>query len=188
MNYETLLSLLLILDRLDTLLIVRCVSIPGQSCFYGFSYITVFDQYMLQEITNNGFKWINVVRPTKEHMNALEEEFHFHKLNLEDSLSKIHISKIDRYEDHIFIILHFLTIGQDKLPRSGQLAAFIGHDYLVTVHRGELKSLVELFEQRSQSDKSRQECVGKSAAYLFHTIIDIPTDDLSILSERLWET
>lgn len=140
---------------------------------------------MIQEITNNGFRWVNIVKPTKEHMNALGKEFHFHELNLEDCLSKIQTPKIDRYKDHIFIILHFPTIGQNKLPRSGQLAAFMGHDYLVTVHQGELKPLIELFEQCRQSDKARQEYMGKSAAYLFHSIVDILADDFLNVARKI---
>ncbi|MEW6603618.1 MAG: magnesium transporter CorA family protein [Thermoproteota archaeon] len=133
---------------------------------------------MLEEVANNGFKWINVVKPTKAEMNALGREFHFHELNLDDCLSKIQIPKIDRYEDHVFIILHFPTVAQDKFPRSAQLATFIGRSYLITVHQGELRSLVELFEQCKQSDKARQEFMGKSAGYLFHSIVDILTDEL----------
>ncbi len=133
---------------------------------------------MLEEVANNGFRWVNVVKPTKEDMKALGQEFHFHELNLDDCLSKIQIPKIDRYDDHVFIILHFPTTGQDKLPRSAQLAAFIGHNYLVTVHQGELRLLVELFEQCKQSDKARLEFMGKSAGHLFHSIVDILADDL----------
>ncbi|HEX7032356.1 MAG TPA: magnesium transporter CorA family protein [Nitrososphaera sp.] len=133
---------------------------------------------MLQEVANNGFRWINVVRPTKVEMNALGQEFHFHELNLDDCLSKIQIPKIDRYEDHVFIILHFPTVGQDKFPKSAQLAAFIGHNYIVTVHQGELRPLVDLFEQCKQSDKARQEFMGRSAGHLFYSMVDILTDEL----------
>lgn len=140
---------------------------------------------MLQEITNNSFRWVNVVKPTREEMNALGREFHFHELNLDDCLSKIQIPKIDRYEDHIFIILHFPTVGQDKFPKSAQLATFIGHNYLVTVHQGELRPLVDLFEQCRQSDKARQEFMGRSAGYLFHSIVDILTDDLFNIVKKI---
>lgn len=133
---------------------------------------------MLQQVANDGFRWIDVAKPTQEHMSALGAQFHFHELNLEDCLSKIQIPKIDRYEDHVFVILHFPTVGQDKLPRSAQLAAFIGHGYVVTVHQGDLKPLVDLFEQCRQDGRARQEYMGTSAGHLFHSIVDILTDDL----------
>ncbi|MEP0824764.1 MAG: magnesium transporter CorA family protein [Nitrososphaera sp.] len=140
---------------------------------------------MLQEVANNGLRWIDVVKPTKAVMNALGQEFHFHELNLDDCLSKIQIPKIDRYEDHIFVILHFPTMGEDKFPRSTQLATFIGHNYIVTVHQAELRPIVDLFEQCKQNDKARQEYMGKSTGHLFHRIVDILTDDLFNIVKKI---
>ena len=133
---------------------------------------------MLQEIINNGFRWIDATRPNRDQMSELKQKFRFHELNLEDSLSKIQIPKIDRYDDHMFIILLFPTIGQERIPKSSQLAVFIGSDYLVTIHQGDLNPMVEMFEQCSQSEKSKQELMGRSAGYLFHSIIDVLSDNL----------
>ena len=133
---------------------------------------------MLQEIINNGFRWIDATRPNRDQMSELKQKFRFHELNLEDSLSKIQIPKIDRYDDHMFIILLFPTIGQERIPKTSQLAVFIGSDYLVTIHQGDLNPMVEMFEQCSQSEKSKQELMGRSAGYLFHSIIDVLSDNL----------
>jgi magnesium transporter len=133
---------------------------------------------LLQEITNNGFRWIDLGDPDKEQVSKLGKGFTFHELNLEDCLSKIQIPKIDRYDDHIFVILHFPVIERERIPKSSQLAVFIGNNYLVTVHHGELRPVAEMFQQCSSSEKSRQELMGRSAGYLFHSIIDVLTDDL----------
>ncbi len=140
---------------------------------------------MLQEVKNNGFSWIDVGMPTREEMIALEQRFRFHELNLADCLSKIQIPKIDRYEDHVFVILHFPMAEGESIPRSTQLATFMGSTYLVTVHQGDLKPLVEMFEQCRLSEKSRQEFMGKSAGYLFHSIVDALTDDLLNVIKRV---
>jgi len=137
------------------------------------------------EIRNNGFTWIDIVEPDRSEMKKLSERFPFHELNLEDCLSKIQIPKIDRYEDHAFVILNFPTLEKERIPRSRQLAAFIGSDYLVTVHEGELKPISEIFHQCLQSDKAKQELMGRSAGYLFHSIIDALTDDLLNLVRKI---
>jgi magnesium transporter len=139
----------------------------------------------LLEIKNNGFIWIDIAKPTRDEMQKLAERFPFHELNLEDCLSKIQIPKIDRYEDHVFIILNFPTLEKERIPRSSQLSAFIGLGYLVTVHQGELKPISEIFHQCIQSDKARQELMGRSAGYLFHSIIDALTDDLLNLVRKI---
>jgi magnesium transporter len=137
------------------------------------------------EIRNNGFTWIDIVKPNRSEMKKLSERFSFHELNLEDCLSKIQIPKIDRYEDHAFVILNFPTLEKERIPRSRQLAAFIGSGYLVTVHEGELKPISEIFQQCLQSDKAKQELMGRSAGYLFHSIIDALTDDLLNLVRKI---
>jgi magnesium transporter len=133
---------------------------------------------LLQEITNNGFRWVDATKPNRDQMRELKQRFPFHELNLEDSLSKIQIPKIDRYDDHIFILLLFPTVGHERIPKSSQLAVFIGSDYLVTVHQGDLNPMIEIFQQCSQSEKSKQELMGRSAGYLFHSIIDALSDNL----------
>ena len=140
---------------------------------------------ILLEIKNNGFIWIDIARPTRDEMKKLAVRFPFHELNLEDCLSKIQIPKIDRYEDHVFVILNFPTLEKERIPRSIQLAAFIGSSYLVTIHQGELKPISEIFQQCIQSDKARQELMGRSAGYLFHSIIDALTDDLLNLVRKI---
>lgn len=140
---------------------------------------------VLLEVKNNGFIWIDIAKPTRDEMKKLAERFPFHELNLEDCLSKIQIPKIDRYEDHVFVILNFPTLEKERIPRSSQLASFIGSGYLVTVHQGELKPISEIFEQCIQSNKARQELMGRSAGYLFHSIIDALTDDLLNLVRKI---
>jgi magnesium transporter len=137
------------------------------------------------EIKNDGFIWIDIAKPNRDEMKKLAEKFPFHELNLEDSLSKFQIPKIDRYDDHVFVILNFPTLQQERIPKSSQLAAFVGSNYLVTIHQGELKPIAEIFQQCAQSDKARQELMGRSAGYLFHSIIDALTDDLLNLVRKI---
>jgi len=140
---------------------------------------------VLQELKNNGFTWIDVSKPTRAEMNELGQRFRFHELNLADCLSKIQIQKIDRYPDHIFLILHFAAAEEESIPKSTQLAAFMGMGYLVTVHQGDLKPVMEIFEQCRTSDKARQELMGRSAGYLFHSLVDALTDDILNVVRKL---
>src|SRR6476659_3243296 len=100
-----------------------------------------------ESIANKSLTWVDIQKPTRKKMKILEETYLFHELNIEDSLSKIQIPKIDRHEDYIFVLLHFPSIEKNEsIPRSTQLAIFVGFDYLVTVRQGELRALTEIFE------------------------------------------
>jgi magnesium transporter len=133
----------------------------------------------LESITNKSLTWVDIQKPTREKMSTLEQLYPFHELNIEDCLSKIQIPKVDRYEDHIFVILHFPTIDKEKsIPRTTQLAIFAGFDYLVTVQQGELKPLTEMFQICKVNEKQRDSFMGTSSGYLLHSIIDLLVDDL----------
>jgi magnesium transporter len=133
----------------------------------------------LESITNKSLTWVDIQKPTREKMSILEQLYPFHELNIEDCLSKIQIPKVDRYEDHIFVILHFPTIDKEKsIPRTTQLAIFAGFDYLVTVQQGELKPLNEMFQICKVNEKQRDSFMGTSSGYLLHSIIDLLVDDL----------
>ena len=133
----------------------------------------------LESITNKSLTWVDIQKPTREKLSILEQHYPFHELNIEDCLSKIQIPKVDRYEDHIFVILHFPTIDKEKsIPRTTQLAIFAGFDYLVTVQQGELKPLTEMFQICKVNEKQRDSFMGTSSGYLLHSIIDLLVDDL----------
>ena len=132
----------------------------------------------LETMSSNGVLWTNIQKPTYSDMTVLGQKYPFHRLNLEDCLSKIQIPKIDRYQDHTFVILHFPTPDKEKGFLFSQLAIFIGTDYLVTIHHGDLKPLEELFAMCKIDERQRQVIMGKSAGYLLYKIIDTLVDDL----------
>ncbi|HEU4985080.1 MAG TPA: magnesium transporter CorA family protein, partial [Nitrososphaera sp.] len=130
-------------------------------------------------ITNNGLDWTYIQRPAYVDLATLGERHpSFHKLNFEDCLSKIQLPKIDRYEDHMFIVLHFPTADKERGFIFSQLSVFIGASFVVTVHQGDLKPLEELFNMCKADEKMRQAIMGKSSGYLLHKIIDTLVDDL----------
>ncbi|HVX02015.1 MAG TPA: magnesium transporter CorA family protein [Nitrososphaera sp.] len=132
-----------------------------------------------ETITDNGLSWTYIQRPAYVDLATLGERYPtFHKLNFEDCLSKIQLPKIDRYADHMFIVLHFPTADKERGFVFSQLSIFIGPSFVVTVHQGNLKPLEELFNMCKSDEKTRQAIMGKSSGYLLHKIIDTLVDDL----------
>lgn len=134
-----------------------------------------------QTITNNGLTWTDIQKPTRNNLEIIGQQYSFHELNIEDCLSKIQIPKMDKYNDYLFVILHFPTIEKkDKTStlKVSQLSIFVGINFLITVHQGDLKPLVEMFYLCKQSDKQRQILMGTSSGYLLHSILDLLVDDL----------
>jgi magnesium transporter len=133
----------------------------------------------LRTVESDGFKWIDLPKPTRNEMDALGRLYSFHDLNLEDSLSKTQLPKIERHSNYIFVIIHFPFMGKERhVPKVSQLSMFLGSNYLVTVHQGELEPLMDLFKMCKENAAQRENLMGKEPGYLLHTIIDTLVDDL----------
>ena len=135
----------------------------------------------LESITNQNLLWINLEKPTREKLDIIAKKFPIHELNIEDCLSKNQLPKIDRYDDHIFVILQFpTTIHKERTsPSFSQLSLFIGKDYLISINQGNLKPLTDLFRLcKSASEKNRHNLMGGSPGYLLHSILDALVDNL----------
>lgn len=132
-----------------------------------------------ETIQGNGFSWMDIQNPDRTEIEKLGQIYNFNALNLDDSISKIQLSKIDNYDDHSFIILHFPPLVLKRgMPKFSQLAVFIGKDYLVTIHYGDLKPLVDMFTQCKENAQLRSELLSKSSGFLLYKIIDALVDDL----------
>lgn len=119
----------------------------------------------------NGLKWIDIIKPTNNEIKMLEDIYDFHELLLEDCMTEHQRSKIDSYEDYSFIVLH-LPRYRKELCRldSEEIDIFIGHDYLVTLHEGELKPLVDLAQKCQAKEESRKEYMDEGSALLLYGI------------------
>ncbi len=85
-----------------------------------------------------------------------------HELNLDDFLSKIHIPKIDKYKDHLFIILNFpVNMREEK----HEYDIFVGINYLLTIHQSEVEPLVEMFQRCKSNEKERETSMGDSPGF-----------------------
>jgi magnesium transporter len=99
--------------------------------------------------------WLDVDRPTPEVMSALQEEFGFHELAIEDSLSPHQRPKAEQYDGYYFLVCYFIDVGdadEDGI-RAKELAAFVSDRYLVTVRKTEdidLQPMVKQWEAHAQ--------------------------------------
>jgi magnesium transporter len=144
----------------------------------------VLTEGYFETIHNLDFIWIDIQNPSRDQINMLGKQYSFHELNLDDSLSKVHIPKVDKYKDHLFIILNFPVNmqGEDKreydIPKVSQISIFVGTNYIITIHQPEVKSLVEMFQNCKSNKMEREILMGDSPAFLLHSILDALVSDL----------
>ncbi|MCJ8305970.1 MAG: magnesium transporter CorA family protein [Nitrosopumilus sp.] len=142
----------------------------------------------IDTIQGEKFVWTDLQNPDRTDVEKLAKKYNFNSLNIEDCMTKFELPKLDSYDDHFFVILHFPPLSQKTgISKNSQLSIFLGKDFLVTVHQGDLKPLVELAEIcKTNSDQQRKEkLLGKSSGFLLHEIIDVLVDDLLHTSRKI---
>lgn len=127
----------------------------------------------LTKIEYDKLIWINIERPTVEDINSFQDRFSFHPLALEDCLSRIERPKIDEYENHLFIVMHFPIFDSSRrVSRPAEVDFFIGRSYLITVHDGILKPLNNFYLDCQENETTRARYMSRGASTLLHAIID----------------
>ena len=131
------------------------------------------EELNLESLTWNELTWVNIEKPTERETEYLAQNYPFHPLDLDDCLSRIQRPKIDEYKSYLFLVFHFPAFNKEaRMTAPSQLSVFIGKDYLITLHKGELKPLVKLFRECQLDEESRQENLGHGSGYLLYRIID----------------
>lgn len=135
----------------------------------------------IEKIQGAQFTWYSLQNPDRQYMEKLAKQYNLNALNIEDCLTKFELPKLDSYDDHIFLILHFPPLASKTyMPKYSQLSIFMGKDFLITVHQGDLTPLVELVKMcKENTDPERkQRILQRSTGVLLHEIIDVLVDDL----------
>src|SRR5436189_926042 len=127
----------------------------------------------VQTVSTEGFRWINIERPTPLECAWLEEHFDFHALDLEDVLSRNQRPKIDEYEDYLFIVLHFPVFDRSvgRLG-TGELDLFVGPDFLITIPNQPLQPVEYLFERCRSKEELREQLFSKGPGFLLYRVVD----------------
>lgn len=126
----------------------------------------------VKDIRYNGIRWIDIVKPTKKEIDLLEQEFHFHELLLEDCMTEHQRPKVDDYDDYCFIVLHLPRYKKDLFRLDAEeVDIFIGSDYIITLHEGELKPLTTFADLCARKEEYRKAYMGERAVLLLYEII-----------------
>lgn len=130
-------------------------------------------QLHVESLTWEDVTWVNIEGPTERETEYLAQNYPFHPLDLDDCLSRIQRPKIDEYEDYLFLVFHFPVFNKKtRVTTPSQVSVFIGQNYVITLHRGDLKPLVNLFRQCQLDEEARSQNLSGGPGQLLYRIID----------------
>jgi magnesium transporter len=126
-----------------------------------------------------GFVWIGLHEPDQEQIQGIAEIYGLHELAVEDAVQAHQRPKLERYDDTLFMVLKTLRYVEHESPdraneivETGELMAFLGLDFIITVRHGAHSGLARLRGELDAAPESLQ--VGPSA--VLHAITDHVVD------------
>lgn len=139
-----------------------------------------------REIEYNGLRWIDIEKPGQDNLAMLSEQFGFHELVLDDLLSRIQRPKLDDYDDYLFLVTHFPRFDpKEKVSVASEVDFFLGRDYVITGHSGDLLTLTGLFARLEEDDDLRTEYMGEGSEMLLYRIFDRLTNYLFPIMNKI---
>jgi magnesium transporter len=129
-------------------------------------------------------RWVDIRGQTEEETRLLGERFRFHPLALEDCLQFNQRPKIEEYEDHLFIVMHAFSCGEDGAcdAEPQEIHLFLGGDnYLVTVHSFDIGPLDTVWK-RAEADAS---LALRGADFLLYLVSDAIVDSSFPILDRV---
>jgi magnesium transporter len=134
------------------------------------------DPERISEIRSNpaATLWLDLISPSQDELHALQQEFEFHPLALEDATRAHQRPKVDSYGKYYFVVFYCIDMDSETHTLcTTPLYLFIGSNYLVTIHAEPITQIKETL-RRWQSPESP---LGQDVGSLVYALLDALVDD-----------
>jgi magnesium transporter len=127
-----------------------------------------------QKISGEKTTWVDITDATLHDVSILRRFYpQLTSLNLEDILSPIERPKVDENEDYLFVVMQFpVWDARRRLSRASEVDFFIGSDFIITVHDGDLRPLSLLFQSVQKNRVDCTKLLGKTGGHSFYVMVD----------------
>ena len=115
-----------------------------------------------------GVACIALYKPTEEEFGSVAREFGLHPLAIEDPIKTPLRTKLERYEGTLFLVLKAARyLDESETVQFGEVDAFVGENFVVSVLRGEPAALAAMREHL----EGEPELLERGPEAILYTII-----------------
>lgn len=135
---------------------------------------------------NKSVSWLNICGiHNTELIEKIGKIFNIHSLVLEDVLNVSHNTKIDEFEDYIFIISKMINYNEtENILNIEQVSFILGKNFLITFQEKE-GDVFDLIREKIRNNNGR---IRKSGAdYLAYRLIDTIVDNYFLVLDKMDE-
>jgi len=146
----------------------------------------------MESLVYKNLKWTIIEQTSYRDVEWLEQNFHFHPLDLKDCIGVTQRPKIDLYDDYLFLVFHFPQYDREQRRiRIQELNVFIGQEYVITLTNEPIPALRDYFnEYREKINRDPEyKALQNSSGYLLYKILDrlfsVSQPAVDIIGEKL---
>jgi magnesium transporter len=122
---------------------------------------------MLARYTHRGLTWIDLESPTPAEVRQIMEEFEIHPLIGEELLSPSLKPKVDRYDNCIYLILHFPAFGKDETAPAQEVDFILGTNFIITTRYETVDPFLKFSRVFETNSLLNRESLGSHAGFIF---------------------
>lgn len=128
------------------------------------------------------FVWVALKDPEQAELDAIQQEFGLHELAVEDAEHGHQRPKLEEYGASLFVVLRMVEWPGDELL-TGEVAIFVGPQYVVSVRRGTQHGFAEVRRRCEQEPDLLQH----GPAYVLYALMDTVVDRYFPVLDRITE-
>lgn len=118
---------------------------------------------------SGAFLWVGLKDPDASEFTDVSAALHLPRLAVQDAVEGHQRPKVERYGDTVFCVLKTLEYFEDtSAVETGEVMAFVGDHFVVTVRRGEVGSLTEV--RKALQDEVHRLSLGPKA--VLHAVME----------------
>ncbi|HEU5114960.1 MAG TPA: magnesium transporter CorA family protein [Candidatus Paceibacterota bacterium] len=113
--------------------------------------------------------WVDMQNPTREEARELMQKYDIHPVAAEELILPTTRSKVDRYQDFVYLVLHFPAWKHSHRNTNQEIDFIIGKNFIVTARYDTIDPLhkfSKMFEVNSVLDHNG--LIGEHAGYMFY--------------------
>ncbi len=126
----------------------------------------------LTKYTYNKLTWIDLASPTRDEVTKIMQDFNIHPDVAEELLVNTRKPRIDLYDDHIYLILHFPALEHSHHGETLQEVDFIiGREFLITTRYDSIDAIHKFAKVFETNEILHTSPIGTHAGFLFYFLI-----------------
>ncbi|NVP17453.1 magnesium transporter CorA family protein [Candidatus Gracilibacteria bacterium] len=123
--------------------------------------------------------WVHFQNPTKEELLNIGEDYDLHEIIIDDIVDQTTQDKIDTYDNHIFMVLHFPKYDYaNKRYKSNEFSFILGKNFIITITSLPSNNIEKIRQDYidETTDLEDPEKYKISPYYILYKIVDMMYD------------